>query len=299
MRLNPPGYDRSKEPPSWLIILFGFSPSDDKAKKLRRMKHLFHMLQFVYLAPATIVISWPERDRQDFRHFWDSVVPKADQHMWASRFHGHERPNFTKLSEDRSYLEKRYTQPGHLIAIFDADLKHVRNLGLTGAVSRTQCRDPRDFAAMFQQVRKAVALYPEYTIWMFQDRNTPSEDAKRDRQYEPLREFGGNNPVPKTRSHIFFFNAKAPGAYAPQGQAWSKCEDVYRLLAEKEAGGKFGVSCWQQTWIQFEVSGNYKQDPEWNCNREYLHSRYGLSLKDRSRTYESNESDDVDPVCSI
>lgn len=266
------------------VVMFGFSPRDDAKRSQERVRQLFHTFYLCSEAPGICVCSVPVRDRQlleDLINDFNLDLPK--------NFTFHLRPNFSTLSEARAYIEKRYTKPDELLGIFDADLLKMLKLGCTGetptsGVRRKTIKEPKLFAKMLKAVQQGAALYPA-TIWLLQDRNPrDSKNKKADKQYPRYRPHT-KRMIPKTRSLMFTYNSKAPGQYAPESQNWNRAEDVYRFLAEKKAGGSFWVVCYQQTYVVFDVKGNYEKDPEWLANSEYLLKTFGYKLKCRSLKY--------------
>jgi hypothetical protein len=260
--------------------MFGFSSSDDNARRYQRMRQLVHSLYLLSKVEGTCEVSIPQRDRELLVRLDDELKPH-----WPENFRFRLRPDFATLSENRAYIERRYTRPGEILGIFDADLQKLLTLGYSFVKPRRTIKDPATFATVMKEVRRGAFQNPFVTVWMLQDRNYPRPENKLEDLQYPLFRSMERDGIPKTRSHVFFYNAKAVGQYAPEGQGWNRAEDVYRLLVERDAGGKFGVVCWRQTYVTFDAKGNYEHDPEWQTNRQYLEDHFGYSLKHRTRDY--------------
>lgn len=292
LHARPRGIDFSVLPLLTLVIMFGFSPNDTPERRRERMKQLLLTLKLLSEVDGVCEVSIPRRDREMFGTLEDDLFRDTPLPDYLQKFQFRLRPDFDSLSEDRAFIEKSFSKSGEVLGVFDSDLLKILKLGVTGHVVRKTVKDPKAFAAMMKEIRRGALAYPRFTIWMFKDRNYACKDNKKadapQQQYSEHKRAGS----PKSRGHYFIVGAKAKPQYAPENEKWNFCEDSFRFLAERKAGGRIGICCWQQTYPVFHRKTGYDENPEWVRNADAVFQIFGYRLK--ARTIPEKKQDDVD-----
>ena len=257
------------------------------------------------------------------------------------------------LSDIRSWIEREYLKQGWVLGVSDADALHMFRIGATDILSRAHSdakgitgEEPTIFAAAFNQVPLAAALYPDAGTISYNAHNNPSIFAQIDDSMELCKVLdrpclrcaenklrgqihcgdcgrrlkrgchdcgeskrrglnfcarcgkgvGGldrkerqpTEKLPGVCSLQFITNRTAArGLYAPPGQHWSCCEDVFRLVEEDRLGGKLAVFCPAMTKIMYRTKNDFPDNAEWEKNRRWLKVHRNYSLRSMRDTHAS------------
>ncbi len=101
------------------------------------------------------------------------------------------------------------------------------------------------------------------------------------------REVQATDDLPGVNSTLFITNrSKRPG-YAPAGQHWNYCEDIFRLVEEDHLGGKLAIVCFAQTKIMFRTKNDF-DNPEWKANSAWLSRERNYDVKSERDTHAAN-----------
>jgi hypothetical protein len=247
-----------------VVVMFGFPPDAPAEDRKIRVDRLQETVRMLHGAGYKRIISVPKRDVQALATY------KIDYYDFVCQA----RPDHKALSDDRRYIEETYLQKGIILCISDSDLRHLFTIGMTDVLPRKRIKTPKALARCFAQIPLLLSKESWATMLCWQSHNNPSFYPGVDRP-EPFFKDAGRR-LPSANSVVFITTrTKARGQYAPEGEHWSCSEDVHRLLAEREAGGRFLVYCPGQQKIEYWQSCNYKGKPEWLRNNKRLLELYG------------------------
>lgn len=251
-----------------LVVMFGFSPKDTDARKQERVSQLEETCRLLQLVGSERVISLPKRDQETLTTFGPRVYG----------FRLDTRPDTFALSDSRAYIERRYLTAGWIVGISDADLLRLRVIGCTDICPRITVNTPEAFARAFNSIPLLAAQNPQASCLVYQARNNPSNLEGVDRIERPYHD--ASRAVRPNNLIFITGRTKARGLYAPPGQHWNLCEDIFRIQSELKNGGVFGVVCIGPSWIVYDEKCGYRDQVEWNENKAAIKRLFGYTVQD-------------------